>query len=84
MVAWPPQTIPNLHPSPPCDCPASYLVRRRRIDLLRLMVTLLAPLGALERPRCFVEAGKVSVAGTAAAGTVHMQLAQYPAADHRH
>ena len=50
MVAWPPQTVPNLHPSPPCDCPASYLVRRRRIDLLRLMVTLLAPLGALERP----------------------------------
>ena len=31
-----------------------------------------------------IEAGKVPVAGTAAAGAVHMQLAQYPAADHRH
>ena len=50
MVAWPPQTVPNLHPIPPCDCPASYSARRRRVDLLRLMVTLLAPLGALERP----------------------------------
>ena len=40
----------SAEPSPPCDCPASYSARRRRVDLLRLMVTLLAPLGALERP----------------------------------
>ena len=70
MVAWPPQTVPNLHLSPPCDCPANYSARRRRVDLLRLMVTLLTPLGALECPAQELQSGALvhDVALTMASG----------------
>ena len=46
MVAWPPQTVPNLRLNPPYDRTSSYLVRRRRVDVL--MVVLLTPFAALE------------------------------------
>ena len=72
MVDCPPQTVPNLHPSPPCDCPASYSARRRRIDLFRLMVTLLAPLGALERPAQEPQSGAL----------VHVQIVSSIAVEH--
>ena len=53
------------------------------VDLLRKTIRAIDSrklLSFVEADICFVEAGKVSVAGTAAAGTVHTQLAQYPAA----
>ena len=72
MVDCPPQTVPNLRHSPPCDHTSSYLVRRRRIDLLRLMVTLLAPLGALERPAQEPQSGAL----------VHVQIVSSIAVEH--
>ena len=72
MVDCPPQTVPNLRHSPPCDHTSSYLVRRRRIDLLRLMVTLLAPLGALERPAQEPQSGAL----------VHVQIVSGIAVEH--
>ena len=72
MVAWPPQTVPNLHSSPPCDCPANYSARRRRVDPSRLMVALLAPLGALERPAQEPQSGAL----------VHVQIVSSIAVEH--
>ena len=72
MVAWPPQTVPNLHPSPPSDCPANYSARRRRVDLLRLMVALRAPVGALERPAQEPQSGAL----------VHVQIVSSIAVEH--
>ena len=54
------------------DCPASYSARRRRVDLLRLMVTLLAPLGALERPAQEPQSGAL----------VHVQIVSSIAVEH--